>query len=414
MRLIAITSLLLSLLLGSHPAVAQSLIPPARDSVYRQFLDFGSLVKGGSLVPHWMADGRSFWYVEGAPARATVLKVDPATNTVAPLLDASRLRAALAPVLGHEPPYEGLPFETFQFLDGETAISFELEERAFRLDLDSYRVTALEGLPTSGPPPPPPSQPPSPEIQELPAPRGPWTAVAKDHNLSLRSSNDGRLVPLTDGGVERFPWTLGSAFRSQAALWSPDGTRLLAFKADRRNIHFMPVVHWLKPNREEITWQPYAAVGEPLPETQLHVIDATSGVPTQLDVADDTDQAVFPLGWRPDRSEILMLRTDRLQKQLDMVAVDPASGTSRVLFTERQSTFIEGLAFNPQNLFFPFSDGSRFVWRSERDGWSQLYMYDAEGTLLRQLTMGETPVDNVRRLVDYVHERTTVNTALSV
>jgi dipeptidyl aminopeptidase/acylaminoacyl peptidase len=35
------------------------------------------------------------------------------------------------------------------------------------------------------------------------------------------------------------------------------------------------------------------------------------------------------------------------------------------------------------------------VWRSERDGWSHLYLYDEEGTLLSRLTEGEAPVDNV-------------------
>jgi hypothetical protein len=36
--------------------------------MYYPYLEFPSLVKGGSIEPHRMADGSSFWYAEGDPA----------------------------------------------------------------------------------------------------------------------------------------------------------------------------------------------------------------------------------------------------------------------------------------------------------------------------------------------------------
>lgn len=366
--------------------------PPARDSVYRKLLKFRSLVKDASLQPNWMADKQSFWYVEGAPAETAIIKVDPAANTVGPLFDADRLRDGLTPVLGHEPPYKGLPFETFQFRDGEKAIRFGLEKRVFRVDLNTYSVTEIEEPGAVGRKPP---KQPSLGDRELPAPQGPWTLLAKDYNLWLRSNKDDRLVALTKDGEERFYWSLGSRFRGVLAKWSPDGTRLLVLKTDVREVHHMPVVHWLKANREQITYQAYPGVGEKLPRQGFYVFDVLAGEPTQLDLGNGTGQIISPLMWRPDGSEILILRIDRLMKKLEMLAVNPKTGKSRVLFTEQKSTFIEGLAFDPKNLFFPFSDGSKFIWRSERDGWSHLYLYDAEGKLIRKLTSGNFPVDKV-------------------
>ncbi len=388
-RLIPIVSLIAGCLLRPLDLASQSLIPADRDSVYRQLLKFGSLVQDASVEPHWMADKRSFWYVEGAPANTVVLKVDPDASTIEPLFDTARIRSALEPVLGHKPPYEGLPFETFQFVDGEKAIRFDVGKRIFQLDLDTYNVTALEEPPATRP------QQTSAEIRELPAPGGPWTAVVKDHNLWLRSSEDDRLVALTSDGVERFPWTLGSNFRGQSAQWSPDATRLLAFKSDRRSVHHMPVVHWLKPNLEEITWAPYPGTGEQIPQISVYIFDVTSRVPTELNLGDNTNQIVSPLYWRPDGSEVWFLHLDRLMKHLELVAIHLKTGKSRTLLTESQPTFIEGLAYNPQNLFSPFEDGSQFVWRSERDGRSHLYLYDAEGNLQRRLTSGQAPVDDV-------------------
>jgi len=100
-------------------------------------------VKGGSIEPHWMADGSSFWYAEGAPQNTVIYNVDPKANTKTPLFDTTRLRQALAGVLGSEPPYKGLPFDNFIFLDeGEQAVNFTVEDKEFVLRLDSYAVTS--------------------------------------------------------------------------------------------------------------------------------------------------------------------------------------------------------------------------------------------------------------------------------
>ena len=38
-----------------------------REAMYYKYLDFPKYVEGGKVEPHWMADGNSFWYAEGAP-----------------------------------------------------------------------------------------------------------------------------------------------------------------------------------------------------------------------------------------------------------------------------------------------------------------------------------------------------------
>ena len=43
--------------------------------MYQKYWKFASLVKGGSIKPHWMADKNSFWYAEGDPDNG----IDPGT-----------------------------------------------------------------------------------------------------------------------------------------------------------------------------------------------------------------------------------------------------------------------------------------------------------------------------------------------
>jgi hypothetical protein len=47
---------------------AQDTAQSEREAMYYPYLEFPSLVKGGSIEPHRMADGSSFWYAEGDPA----------------------------------------------------------------------------------------------------------------------------------------------------------------------------------------------------------------------------------------------------------------------------------------------------------------------------------------------------------
>ncbi len=111
-------NLVIGLLVIVAPLRAQKTAQSEREAMYYRYLEFASYVKGGNVEPHWMADGSSFWYAEGALENTVIWKVDPTKGgTKTPLFDTARLRQALAPLLGHKPPYQGLPFEEFSFLD---------------------------------------------------------------------------------------------------------------------------------------------------------------------------------------------------------------------------------------------------------------------------------------------------------
>ncbi len=106
MRRGPIVCAVIGLVLVAQPVNAQPKDQSPREDMYRRYLEFPSYVKGGAIDPHWMADGSSFWYVEGAPENTIIYKVDPKANTKTPLFDTARLRQALAGVLGSEPPYK--------------------------------------------------------------------------------------------------------------------------------------------------------------------------------------------------------------------------------------------------------------------------------------------------------------------
>ena len=84
--------IVLGLGLISSAGFAQEAEQSEREAMYYRYLEFPSYVKGGAIEPHWMADGSSFWYAEGAPDNTVIYKVDPKANTKTPMFDTARLR----------------------------------------------------------------------------------------------------------------------------------------------------------------------------------------------------------------------------------------------------------------------------------------------------------------------------------
>ncbi len=379
-----------------------------KELMYDRYLDFSSYVKGGSIKPHWMEDGSSFWFAEGAPANTVIYKVDPRDNTKTPLFDAARLRQALTDLLDFEPPCQGLPFKTFTFVEGEKAVKFTVEDKEFILHLDRYTITRAPALSDEEE-----KNRLAPqvvrkgtemilELWEVLSPDRRWFASLKDHNLWLRSTTDGHSMQITTDGIKDYEWGFRQSWEAGAwAKWSPDSSRLAVKKVDSRMVAPLPIVHWLKPIVEvELVPFPFAHAGGPLRQSELFVVDVLSKRLVCVDTGEAPDQYIHIVGWRTDGSELLFLRMNRAFKKLELMAANPATGSTRVILTENQKTFIGGLRFSSEwpNLFTLLEDGKRFIWMSERDGWNHLYLYDLDGTLIRRLTEGSFPVGWINAL----------------
>ena len=344
-----------------------------------------------------MADGSSFWYAEGAPASTVIYKVDPKLNGKTPLFDSARLRKALIPLVGHEPPYRGLPFDTFTFVGkGEQAVKFTVEGKEFILQLDTYSITRAPALSEAEKRRLVPQVTRNPsswgDFTEVLSPDRRWFVGVKDKNLWLRSTSDGRNVQLTTDGIEDYWWD------NSEAKWAPNSIRLSVTKVDFRGVPKGPIVHYLKP-REEVEWvyYDYSRPGERIPRSELFIVDTRSKQQVRIDIGKEPAFWVdLRPGWRPDGSELLFLRMNRKGNKLDLLAADPKIGTTRIVLTETQETFLIGVEWKLlERLFTWLPDGQKFIWLSERDGWRHLYLYDLDGTLIRRLTEGAFPAVRV-------------------
>ncbi|MBM3294423.1 MAG: hypothetical protein FJY82_07845 [Candidatus Aminicenantes bacterium] len=391
-RLVSVLTVLAMFLLAEKALSAgtQEATRLSGDQIFARYALFNLfLVKNGIIQASWLGDGNAFWHAESTDIGRIFFKVDPQTGSKTPVFDLEKLRRALTRQLGHEPREAGVPFRQFSWNEKEGSVRFHLEEKDLICRLDSYAVSAVppalleeEKLRT-----------PrfvqkgywaeDPDILEVPSPDGGRLLGAERFNLYVRFSREDKKEFATSDGTEEVQWSVLNA------SWAPDGRCAVVQKRDYRGLDRYPVVHWLK-NPEEVEWVFYTKTGRPLEKVELHVFDPASSKTLRIQGIGEADFYCRIIGWRPDGSEFIFAKTNRRWNRLDLMAADPKTGASRLILSEKSPTFLNWDFSSIRPHFI--EQGKKFLWRSERDGWFHLYLYDIQGNLVRQLTRGAFPV----------------------
>ena len=189
-------------------------------------------------------------------------------------------------------------------------------------------------------------------------------------------------------------WVYGEELGQRTAMWwSPDSSKLAYYRFDESKVRDYRLQMKQTQLYGDIDVEAYPKAGFDNPSVELFVYDVATKKSTRVDVRDGkpfsndvVGHYVYRVNWSPDGKELLFHRTNRRQNILEFAAADPASGSVRVIVREEWPT---GWVENSPGLTW-LQDGKRFIWESERNGWSNFYLYDISGKLLTPLTTHTT------------------------
>jgi dipeptidyl-peptidase-4 len=245
------------------------------------------------------------------------------------------------------------------------------------------------------------TQTPADEIDAKVSPKGSYVSYVRDQNLIVYDLASGKETPITDDGAGLITWATAEFIaqeemdRDTGYWWSPDERYIATTRVDESPVDVVP--------RFEITGggatmveQRYPRAGRPNAVVELYVRDLQSGARVKVDLGANTDIYLARVNWSGDGKTLYVQRQSRDQKTLDLLSVDPTTGASRVILSQKAQAWVD-----LNNDFRVLSDG-RFIWSNEDSGWRHLYLYDRNGRRLRAITRGDYPVKHL----DGVNEQT--------
>ncbi|HEX5257298.1 MAG TPA: DPP IV N-terminal domain-containing protein, partial [Sphingomicrobium sp.] len=208
---------------------------------------------------------------------------------------------------------------------------------------------------------------------------GRYVSFVRDQNLYAIDLTTGAERPLTTEGKGTV--TCGTAeFVAQEELdrrtgtwWAPNDGRVAVECFDESRVQVVTRAA-IGANGTRTFDQRYPAAGTPNVDITLWLMNPDGSGRAKVDLGSDPDIYLARVHWSKDGRTLFLQRQTRDQKRLDLLAVDPATGASRIVLTETAKSWI-----NLNNDFHPLSDGS-FIWGSERTGFHHLYRF-ADGQL---------------------------------
>lgn len=222
-----------------------------------------------------------------------------------------------------------------------------------------------------------------------------WAAYTKsDNNLYVMELASKTETAVTKDGSETIlngyaSWVyyeeiLGRGSRYKAFWWSTDSKKICYMRFDDSQVPVFPI-YWADGQHGRLENERYPKPGDKNPEVKLGVVDLSA--PTQTlwtDFNPKDDQYFGAPVWTPN-NQLWVQWMNRGQDKLIVYNIDLVQGTKAPVYQEEQKTWID---LDEAARFEFLADGKTFLLKSDKDGWENLYLHDASGKLVNQVTTG--------------------------
>lgn len=218
------------------------------------------------------------------------------------------------------------------------------------------------------------------------APTGKAVAYVRDHDLYVYDLAADKERPLTTGGNERLTHGLAE-FVAQEEMsrfsgywWSPDANSIVYQESDAAGVEIWYVADPAKPGQAPSP-SFYPRPGKANVTVRLGIIPATGGETMWIKWDAERYPYLGRVHWGKEGPLTLVVQT-RDQKEIVLLRVDPATGRTTPLLTERDSTWV-----NLPSAEVPrwLGQDAGFLWISEEGGGPRLELRDPAGKLIKVL-----------------------------
>lgn len=226
------------------------------------------------------------------------------------------------------------------------------------------------------------------------SPDGKRVGYVRENNLYVEDLATGAITQLTtDGSRTMINGTFDWVYEEELGLqdgwrWSPDGTAIAYWQLNADQVRDFDLIDNTDSLYSFVKPIQYPKAGEANSAARIGVVGVAGGPTLWMRIdGDPRNQYLARMDWAGNSSEIWIERLNRLQNTNELILGNAGTGSVRVVFTDRDSTWVDTV----DDLTW-LDGGKRFLWTSERDGWMHAYSVARDGSDVRLLTPGNFDV----------------------
>lgn len=221
-------------------------------------------------------------------------------------------------------------------------------------------------------------------------------AYTKENNLYV--SDNGNAIAVThdsEKGIVNGKTVHRNEFGIDGGtFWSPQGNLLAFYRMDETMVTEYPLVN-IDERIAKVEYIRYPMAGMASHHVTVGVFNPVTNNIVFLITGEPAEQYLTNITWSPDEKYVFIAVLNRDQNHMWLNKYDALSGDFvKTLFEETDAEYVEPL----NGLYFMKTNPSQFIWQSRRDGFNHLYLYDTEGTLIKQITKGNWEVTSLQGL----------------
>ncbi|WP_026713426.1 S9 family peptidase [Flavobacterium daejeonense] len=221
-------------------------------------------------------------------------------------------------------------------------------------------------------------------------PSGKILEVTNDTNKDI--VNGSNYVHRQEFGIDRGMW------------WNETGSQLAYYRKDQSMVGDYPIINWNE--REAVNNNiKYPMAGMTSENVTVVVYDVATQKNTTLQTVEPKEQYLTMVSWDPSGKYIYIGILNREQNHLKLNQYNAQTGAFvKTLFEEKASTWVEPL----HALTFVPNHPNQFIYQTDNLGYNQMYLYNTDGKLLKNLGHKEIIVkemlgfDNSGTKINYI------------
>ncbi|MEG1554500.1 MAG: DPP IV N-terminal domain-containing protein, partial [Rikenellaceae bacterium] len=229
------------------------------------------------------------------------------------------------------------------------------------------------------------------------SPDGTKVAFVRNNNLFYLDLTSSKEVQVTTDGKFNYiingkpDWVYEEEFAfSKGYQWSADSNMLAYYRFDEERVKEYHMNRFDGELYPTVYSYKYPKAGEQNSIVSIYSYNLNDNKSVKMNVGDEDDQYIPRIVW--NGNSLMVLRVNRLQNMFDILMCNATTGSSKVVFTEKNSRYIERIT-DETVTFLP--DGDRFIVKSEKDGYMHLYLYSITKGELNRITKGKWEVVNM-------------------